>query len=371
MKGLGSAPTVEVSVRGSNRDVTLNDLPDSRADITAAGVHILAQLGELVGNLLPSTHKIAYSVDGSSLQSLGQMTIQITLGEITVTDTLQAFPSIPGSMLISWNTAKKLNILPKDYPAQIRVKTTVEKLTAEDFISEFSSVFNGQVRVMARETFHIHLKDNAKPFFVRSPRMIPYTNRGKVQKELQSLQAQEIIEPVTELTEWRAPIVVTQKKNSGDIRICVDFSKLNKYVQGELYSVCTPSDVIADTSRKQSKYFTVFHAFKDYHQCPLVATSQFLTTFMTPFGRFKFLRAPFCICSISEQYNRRMDEAFQGLTNYRRTVNDVIIFDEDKRTHATHVRKLLQKCADKGISLHKEKFKFCETAVTFAGYQIL
>ena len=100
MKGLGSAPTVEVSVRGSNGDATLNVLPDSGADITATGVHILAQLGEHVGNLLPSTHKTAYSVDGSSLQSLGQMTIQITLREITVADTLQVFPSFLGGMLI-------------------------------------------------------------------------------------------------------------------------------------------------------------------------------------------------------------------------------------------------------------------------------
>ena len=223
---------------------------------------------------------------------------------------------------------------------------------------------------MTGETFRIHLKDNAKPFCVSAPRMIPYAYRGKVQKELHSLQAQGIIEPVTEPTEWCAPIVVTPKKNSEDIRICVDFSKLNKYVQRELYSVCTPSDAIADISNKHSKYFTVFDALKGYHQCPLDATSQLLTTFMTPFGRFKFLRAPFGICSISEHYNRRMDEAFQGLTNYRRIVDDVIIFDEDKRTHATHVRQFLQRCADKEISLHKEKFKFCETAVTFAGYQI-
>ena len=182
------------------------------------------------------------------------MTIQITLGEITITDTLQMFPSISGGMLISWKTAKKLNILPKDYPAQIRYTTTVEELTAEDFISKFPSVFNGQVRVMTGETFRIHLKDNVKPFCVSAPRMIPYAYRGKVQKELHSLQAQGIIEPVTEPTEWCVPIVVTPKKNSEDIRICVDFSKLNKYVQRELYSVCTPSDAIADISNKHSKY---------------------------------------------------------------------------------------------------------------------
>ena len=103
------------------------------------------QLGEHIRNLLPSMHKTAYSVDGSSLQLLGQMTIQITLGEITITDMLKVFPSIPGSMLISWKTTTKLNILPKDYPAQIRATITVEELTVEDLINEFPSVFNGQV----------------------------------------------------------------------------------------------------------------------------------------------------------------------------------------------------------------------------------
>ena len=273
--------------------------------------------------------------------------MQITLGKITVTDTLQVFSFIPGGMLISWKTATKLNILPKGYPAQIRDTTTVDKLTAEYLISEFPSLFNGQIQVMAGETLRIHRKDNTKPFCVSAPRMIPYAYRGKVQKELQSLQAQGIIKPVAEPTEWCAPIVVTPKKNSEDIRICVDFSKLNKYVQRDLYSVCTPSDVIADTSSKHSKYFLVFDAIKGDHQCPVDAAIQLLTTFMTPFDRFWFLRAPFGISSLPEQYNRRMDEAFQGLTNHRRIVNDVIIFDENKRTHAIHVMQFLQRCGNK------------------------
>ena len=175
--------------------------------------------------------------------------------------------------------------------------------------------------------------------------MIPYTYHGKVQKQLQSLQAQGIIESVTEPAEWCAPIVMIPKKNSEAIHICADFFQLNKYVQRELYSVCTPSDAIADISSKHLRYFTVFDALKGYHQCPLDATSQIVTTFKTPFGHFKILQAPFGICLILEHYNRCMNEAFQELTNYRRIVNDVIIFDEDKHTHAIHVRQFLQRCA--------------------------
>ena len=121
-------------------------------------------------------------------------------------------------------------------------------------------------------------------------------------------------------------------------------------MQREFYSMCTPSDAAADISSKNANCFTVFDALKGYHQCPLDEQSQLLTTFMTPFGRFKFLRAPFGICSISEHYNRRMDEAFQGLDNYRRIVDDVIIFDENEKNHVARIRQFLQRCADKGIA---------------------
>ena len=41
---------------------------------------------------------------------------------------------------------------------------------------------------MNGEVFRIQLKDNAQPFCVQTPRIIPYAYRDKVFKELQSLQ---------------------------------------------------------------------------------------------------------------------------------------------------------------------------------------
>ena len=138
---------------------------------------------------------------------------------------------------------------------------------------------------------------------------------------------------MTEPTEWCAPIVVTPKKDTDDVRLCVDFSKLNKRVLREWYCSCSPAEAVADISANDCKFFTMFDALKGYHQCPLDEASQLLTTFITLFGRYKFLRAPFGICSISEHYNRRMDEAFSGLDNYRKVVDDVLIFDSDFQAH--------------------------------------
>ena len=118
--------------------------------------------------------------------------------------------------------------------------------------------------------------------------------------------------------------------------MCVDLSELNKYVRRERYPSVTPAEAVADISQSKARFFTVFDALKGYHQIPLDRESQRLTTFITPFGRYMFLRAPYGISSISDHYNRRMEEAFSGMEDFRRVVDDVIVFSESKEAHTVH-----------------------------------
>ena len=87
MRGLGQAPKVRVRLQGQNGSADLSVLPDTGADISE--------------NLLPSDRSQAYSVDGSTLRPIGQMTVKITLGEVTIEDHLHIFPKIAGGMPIS------------------------------------------------------------------------------------------------------------------------------------------------------------------------------------------------------------------------------------------------------------------------------
>ena len=145
-------------------------------------------------------------------------------------------------------------------------------------------------------------------------------------------------------------------------------SRLNKYVRRERYQSPTPAQAVANIAADKAKVFTKIDTMKGYHQCPLDSESQLLTTFITPFGRFKFLQAPYGISSISEHYNRRMDEAFAGLSGFRHVVDDVVIYDSDATQHADHVRLFLQRCADRRIILNTDKCRFSQTEVTFAGF---
>jgi len=128
--------------------------------------------------------------------------------------------------------------------------------------------------------------------------------------------------------------------------------------------------VVSNIATSEAKIFTVLNALKGYDQCPLDQESQSWTTFIMPFDRFKYLRAPYGISSISEHYNHRMTEAFVGLSGFCRVVDDIIIYDSNIEDHITHVKQFLQHCADRSISLNIDKCKFFQTQVTFAGFQL-
>ena len=93
-------------------------------------------------------------------------------------------------------------------------------------------------------------------------------------------------------------------------------------------------------------------------------------TFITPYGRYAFLRAPYGVSSISEHYNRRMDKAFDGPTGYKKVVNDVITFSRTREEHIRDVRASMKRCEEKGISLNRKKLQLAKKEVNFAGFVV-
>lgn len=63
-----------------------------------------------------------------------------------------------------------------------------------------------------------------------------------------------------------------------------------------------------------------------------------------------------------------MDETFQGLSGYRRVVNDVVIFYRDEAQYAQHVRQFLARCTERKITLNVDKWEFARPEVHFAGF---
>jgi hypothetical protein len=63
---------------------------------------------------------------------------------------------------------------------------------------------------------------------------------------------------------------------------------------------------------------TVTDAWNGYHSVPLRESDRHLTTFITPFGRWRYLRAPQGFLSSGYGYNRRFDAVLSAFVRKAR-----------------------------------------------------
>ena len=82
---------------------------------------------------------------------------------------------------------------------------------------------------MPGELFSIKLQPDATPICVNTPHRVPFPQRSALKAQLDKLHAQGAIVPVTKRTPWCSLIAVGSKKNTDEVRLCVDFKHLNKF----------------------------------------------------------------------------------------------------------------------------------------------
>ena len=247
----------------------------------------------------------------------------------------------------------------------LRVIKFVETLTKEDVLNEYANLFKGIGRLKGE--YNIQLREDAKPYALPVARRVALPLRNKVEEELKKLEDQKIISRITEPTDWVAGMVVVPKQ-SGEVRICIDYTELNKCIKRERLMLPSVNDLLAQL--KQAKVWSKLDCKSGYFQCVLSEKSAKLTTFLTPFGRFYFNRLPMGICSAPEYYQRQVSSLLQGMKGVVSYLDDVLVFGKTQKEHDERLRSVLNRMLEAGITLNRDKCEFSVASVKFLGHVI-
>lgn len=110
---------------------------------------------------------------------------------------------------------------------------------------------------------HQILTGNTAPIALNS-RRTPIALEEKVDNLVDALLEQKVIRPSH--SPWNAPIVVAMKKN-GDIRMCVDYRKLNAVTKRPVFPI--PSATHLFDTLEGAKYFSSLDLSQGYYQVPM------------------------------------------------------------------------------------------------------
>lgn len=249
------------------------------------------------------------------------------------------------------------------------VSEKVGALTKEQLMRKYPRVFGDGIGRLKGE-YHIRLDPQSVPV-QHAPRKVPVALRDRLKETLDQLSEQGIVAPVTEPTSWVSSMVVVPKSD-GKLRICLDPKDLNQAIQREHYPLPTIEDIA--TRLHGAKVFTVLDVRNGFWHVPLDEDSSFLTTFNTPFGRYRWTRMPFGISSAPEVFQRRMHEVIEGLKGVEVVADDFVAVgfgDTDEEAIANHDETLeafLRRCEESDLKLNDTKLKLRQQEVPFIGH---
>ncbi|KAK8378607.1 hypothetical protein O3P69_011237 [Scylla paramamosain] len=71
-----------------------------------------------------------------------------------------------------------------------------------------------------------------------------------------------------------------------------------------------------------------------------------------------------------DEFCRRGDAALDGVQQCAKVVDDILLWDEDYKTHIRRVYEVLVRCRTHGITINAEKFVLAAPDVTFCGFKL-
>ena len=235
--------------------------------------------------------------------------------------------------------------------------------------STFNTCPHQPLQEMNGPPIEIHMDPDATPRVCHTPSRIPLHWQDQVEQDIKRDVALGILEkvPYGEPVTWCHRMVVT-RKHDGKPRRTVDLSPLNKFCRRETYAAESPFHLARRVPPKVWK--TVCDAWNGFHSVPLRESDRHLTTFITPFGRYRYTRAPQGFLSSGDGYNRRFAAILEGFQQMERCIDDTVFYDKSLEGHWWRTIDFLIRVGSAGIVLNPEKFQFSQKEVTFAGFKV-
>lgn len=241
-----------------------------------------------------------------------------------------------------------------------RINSMDKNTTKQKFIDKNRDIFLGIGKIPGE--YKIVLKDGTIPV-INPPRRVPESIKPKLIESLAELEDKNIIEKVDYPTDWVNNITIVEKPN-GKLRVCLDPRELNKCIKLDQFPIPTVNDIELKLGGKS--LFTVLDMKDGFFQVELDEASSLLTTFITPFGKYKFKRLPFGL-NVSPEVFQRYNTKIFGDLNIGVYFDDCIIGAANEKEHDIILQKVLDRARQNNIKFNKDKLQYRVPKVKYLG----
>ena len=235
-------------------------------------------------------------------------------------------------------------------------------------LHEFADIFSVSKSDIGLTDMVTHEIDTGNEYPICTPyRRIPMALEDKVDDMVKEMEGKGIVRP--SVSPWNAPLVVVPKKN-GDIRLTVDYRKLNSITKRPVFPM-PDSRALLDTL-SGSSYFTTLDLSSGYYNIPMKEEDIQKTAFSTRHNHWEFVRMPMGLSTAPASFQRLMHMVFHK-ENWKQCLiylDDILIFADDMEEHLQRLRVVFERIREAGLKLSPDKCSFIQSKVSYLGYTI-
>ena len=212
-----------------------------------------------------------------------------------------------------------------------------------------------------------HIDPSVPPVAARyHPPPLAYQERlSELLQELRNSDKIEDIDP-NENCPWISNVVITEKKQPGQIRMNIDMREPNKAIHRTQRYIETIQEI--RHKLKGATRFSEIGLSHGYHQIPLAENSRHTSTFQTHEGLHQFKILFFGASPASGLFHDKIKTAMQGVPGCVSIHDNILVWGTKAEEHEANLEACLQRMENRNLTARYGKCNFGKTAVSWFGW---
>ena len=195
---------------------------------------------------------------------------------------------------------------------------------------------------------------------------IPPRWKEEVGSQIDQLLELGIIRPST--SPWSSSIVTVGKKDGG-VRICVDYRAVNAVTVPDPYQIPLIEEILDMLA--SARFISKIDLTKGFHQIPIDPPDCPKTAFCTPWGKYEFCFMPFGLRNGPAVFQRMMDGLLHRDKEISQVyIDDIAVFSASWEEHCCHIRTVLGRLKEAGLTANVKKCQWGQTSCEFLGHVV-
>ncbi|GBG60185.1 hypothetical protein CBR_g3429 [Chara braunii] len=168
---------------------------------------------------------------------------------------------------------------------------------------------------------------------------------------------------------YSPPVLFVRKKNK-DLRLCIDYRKLNAQTIRNVGPLPRIDDLLERLGG--AKFFSKLDLESGYHQLEIRQEDRYKTGFKTRYGHFEWLVMPFGLTNAPTTFQAAMTTEFRHMLDRFVLIYlyDILVYSRSLDEHVEHLRTVLERLRQAKYKPNRDKCEFTRQELEYLGHYV-